>query len=558
MKKLILLFSAVAGFFAASAQNVNFTFRVDMRGQAISANGVHIAGNFQKAAGAAGDWNPSATALTDANNDSIYEVTVSIPKGVYEFKFINDSVWGGAESVPAKSQVELGNGNSNRWIGVWKSDDSLAAIPFGGNAPTGMNLVRVRVDMQKETLDTTGVFVAGNMQNWTAGTTRLSNLSSNNKIYDHIFYLAAGSYEYKFINGSSWEGVPGACAVNGNRGVTVSGDTVVDKVCFAQCGACATSRYKIIFRVDMSTTCDFDSVDVAGSFQANGNVGGNWSGGVNMKDMGGKIYMSDTITLDAGGYEYKFRKISKGNVSWEGLANRQLNVSKDDTTKLTCFDKDTLCSPIPAPADVTFMVDLTNETPDANGDIFVMGNFTNPNWQGGALKMTQVPGKPGFYTATYPKMCPGTFYYKFVNGPVSNNQNEEGFKDSAQRSCVVPNGLGGFNRTYTRTSANPVVLAYVFSKCQTISTGMAQAEVLQNSLMVYPNPMSDYARLDLGNSSASYMVRITDLTGKEVRTYNQVNASVLAIEKGGLSSGIYLIQVISKEGNQGVVKLSVN
>lgn len=557
MKKVLFVFSFVLGLIEMQAQNVNFTFRVDMHGQNIQAGGVHVAGNFQKAAGASGDWNPSATMLTDLDKDSIYEVTVSIPYGTYEFKFLNDSVWSGAENVPARAQVELGNGNNNRWIGVWKKDDSLAAIPFGGSAPRGTNLVRVRVDMQKETIDTAGVFVAGNMQNWTGGATRLSALSKNNQVYDYAFYLANGAYEYKFINGSSWEGVPGACAVNSNRGVTVSSDTVVDKVCFAQCGACATSRYKIVFRVDMSTTCDFDSVDVAGSFQANGNVGGNWSGGVNMKDIGGKIFLSDTIVLDAGGYEYKFRKISKGNVSWEGRSNRQLNVSKDDTTNLTCYDKDTLCSPVPAPADVTFIVDLTNETPDANGDIFVMGNFTNPNWQGGALKMLQVPGKPGFYTTTFPKMCPGTFYYKFVNGPVSNNQNEEGFKDTTQRSCVVANGIGGFNRTYTRTNANPVILAYVFNKCETIKNGIQATGNLQNQLSLYPNPMSEFARLDLGNTSGSYEIRLIDVTGKEFRTYSNVSGSVMAIEKNGLSAGVYFISVKGSNGDSGVIKLII-
>ncbi|MBI3233062.1 MAG: T9SS type A sorting domain-containing protein [Bacteroidetes bacterium] len=482
MKKLFLLFLVVAATKIGYAQNVSFTFQVDMHGQTVSANGVHIAGNFQKAAGAAGDWDPATTSLTDANNDSIYDVTVSIPKGVYEFKFINDNAWAGSENVPTESQVELGSGSS---------------------------------------------------------------------------------YQYKFVNGNAWgkdEGVPSACATNNNRTVSLTADMVVGKVCFGQCGACATTRYKVVLRVDMSTSCDVDSVDAAGSFQANGNVGNNWSGGVYLKDKGNKIYMSDTISLDAGSYEFKFRKITKGNASWEGVANRQLNVTKDDTTKLVCFDRDSLCTTKPAPANVTFVVDLTNETPDANGDIYVMGNFTNPNWQGGAIKMAQIPGKPGFYTATFPNMCPGNFVYKFSNGPVTSTANEESFSDTTQRSCVVPSGVGGWNRAYTRVNASDVTLGYVFNKCTMIASGngISTSADLQKSISVYPNPMSEYARLELGESANIYQVRITDVTGKTVRTYSNVATQVMAIEKANLASGVYFINVSTSNGSQANIKLTIN
>jgi len=56
MKKLLLATAALAMFTGAFAKKVKF--QVDMTGQTVSANGVHVAGNFQAAAGASGDWKP--------------------------------------------------------------------------------------------------------------------------------------------------------------------------------------------------------------------------------------------------------------------------------------------------------------------------------------------------------------------------------------------------------------------------------------------------------------------------------------------------------------------
>ena len=45
--------------------------------------------------------------------DGIYSLTVDIPAGQYEYKFINDNNWGsGEEAIPLISQK--GGGNSNR------------------------------------------------------------------------------------------------------------------------------------------------------------------------------------------------------------------------------------------------------------------------------------------------------------------------------------------------------------------------------------------------------------------------------------------------------------
>lgn len=130
MKKLYVSLSCLLMAGAMHAQNFNVTFRVDMNAQTVGANGVHVAGSFQSEAGVAtGDWQPGATALADADLDGVYTVTVSIPAGTYEFKFINGNDWPGEESIPENCGVPNGFGGFNRSVTI-AGDSVLGAIKF--------------------------------------------------------------------------------------------------------------------------------------------------------------------------------------------------------------------------------------------------------------------------------------------------------------------------------------------------------------------------------------------------------------------------------------------
>ena len=63
------LYSLLFFFFTLSiqAQMTDVTFLVDMNTQAISPNGVHLAGSFQ-------GWDPSASMMSDNDMDGIYEI----------------------------------------------------------------------------------------------------------------------------------------------------------------------------------------------------------------------------------------------------------------------------------------------------------------------------------------------------------------------------------------------------------------------------------------------------------------------------------------------------
>ena len=98
------------------------------------------------------------------------------------------------------------------------------------------------VDMTNESVSPDGVHVAGNFQGWDPAATPMTD--NGDGIWSHTFTSdTAASYQYKFVNGNEWgfdEGVPGACAVDGNRGITVDGmmGDVSAEACFGNCAAC--------------------------------------------------------------------------------------------------------------------------------------------------------------------------------------------------------------------------------------------------------------------------------------------------------------------------------
>lgn len=573
MKKLLLATAALAMFTGAFAKKVKF--QVDMTGQTVSANGVHVAGNFQAAAGASGDWKPNETTMSNGGSGNIYSVVVDIPAGRhYEFKFINGNDWnlpgGKDESVPALVKVghpNNGGDNGNRWAFIDStSADTLVlpAVVFGEAAPLGKYAVRLSVDLQKEvSIANDGVFVAGEFTNWGSGQRRMANLYSNNKVYEFIAILDTGAaYNYKFKNGDAgWESVPSACATNDNRRVVADGNKALDKVCLGSCTACPTApipRYNASFIVDMSnSTCfgGFDSVTVAG----NRPELTNWSTGVRLMKMGATDFYVAVIQMDSGEAKFKFRAHKDGNTNWEGGGDRVWMLTADDTLDLTCFGSRDIgpCPAKPAPSKITFMVDLTNETPDGQGRIYVMGTFTQPSWQSGAIRLSPVSGKPGFYSVTINDVCPGSFDYKFVNGDSSNSSFEEGFPDTTSRGCLVPNGVGGFNRTYTRTSTDDVTLGFVFNKCEAISTGLINTTVALNNVKIYPNPTSNIVNIDFNDAAKSHEVTVTDITGKLIAVYHNIADANFTMNKADLGTGLLFVTVSNNKGESKTFKLVV-
>lgn len=246
--KTIILISFLLGISSFSyAKKVKFA--VDMTGQTLLSTGVHIAGDFQTLAGfTGGDWMSNTTPLTQETGDTnIYSIVVDIPAfAKYEYKFINGDQFYETEFVPEESRVGY-NFNDNRWIYVDSlADDTtyVGAILFSQNAPKGYNLLRFKVNMTNQIVNSNGVHIATSFGAWNTSNTYLFSFQDN--IYEVITYIDTNetSCQYKFINGNStseYETIPSACESNGNREASFSNHTVFDPVCFSECADCIST-----------------------------------------------------------------------------------------------------------------------------------------------------------------------------------------------------------------------------------------------------------------------------------------------------------------------------
>jgi len=238
---LVLLACCLSG--TALAKKVKFS--VNMTGQVLSPNGIHVSGDFQVAAGFPGaNWDCDKMLMTKEIADTnIYSLIVDIPAfQKYEYKYINGDQCYEVEVVPESNRANY-NFSDNRWIFI----DSLAndttqvgAVLFSGSAPAGLTMVRFRINMMQEaSIAPAGVHVAGSFQGWDPQKDILYSFSNN--MYEWIAYLNTGSYEFKYYNGNiaaNTETVPAPCATNNNRSFNLTQDTVMTLLCYSSCNLC--------------------------------------------------------------------------------------------------------------------------------------------------------------------------------------------------------------------------------------------------------------------------------------------------------------------------------
>jgi hypothetical protein len=226
------------------------TFSVDMANETVSAKGVCVAGNFQAAAGLGNDWTPGAAKLVNKPNTTIWELTVELPLGKYEYKYINDDSWSNGKE---EKNVGCDAGGENRQFELTTlTDKTLTTYCYNKCYVCSQRAVTFFLDLTKEaTVSPSQVSMAGNFQaaagqgaDWTPGVILLKRVAG--RLYTTTLGIPAGTYEYKFINGIAWgkdEKVTGACAAagaDGNRKLVVgSVDMKLDTVCFKYCVTCA-------------------------------------------------------------------------------------------------------------------------------------------------------------------------------------------------------------------------------------------------------------------------------------------------------------------------------
>jgi hypothetical protein len=101
----------------------NIVFRVDMSGQVVSPQGVHLAGSFN-------NWSASANPMTAIGN-GVFVDTLALDTTLnLEYKFINGNTFFGQEAVPSSCGVNDGFGGYNRTVAVPATDLTLPLVCF--------------------------------------------------------------------------------------------------------------------------------------------------------------------------------------------------------------------------------------------------------------------------------------------------------------------------------------------------------------------------------------------------------------------------------------------
>jgi hypothetical protein len=123
---------------------------------------------------------------------------------------------------------------------------SVFSVPFYVDQMVdAFNNVTLNVDMNDQIVSPNGVHLAGSFQNWnpTDPNFEMFDLDGDG-IYSISFYLQAGQYEYKFVNGNEWSGanndnetIPTECSSNGNRSLIVQNNIVEETYCYNSCFA---------------------------------------------------------------------------------------------------------------------------------------------------------------------------------------------------------------------------------------------------------------------------------------------------------------------------------
>ena len=578
---LVALFAMIT---VQTFAQVAVTLMVDMGEQVVSSDGVHVAGEFQ-------GWDPAATALADDDMDGVWEITLDLPSGTHEYKFINGMGWDFAEDVPPTCQVEVA-GNDNRFLTIEEDATEVSSlICFASCAACGMSTIRMRVDMGvEEAVSPNGVHVAGNFQDWDPAANALTDANEDG-IWEAMLSFNADSIEegqlvYKFINGNAWtnpnEDLTGSDCEDGfgNRvhplddlNMVLYGDSSTGAApCFNNCGTCVAATY-VTFRVDMTTqeTVSVNGVHIAGSFQG-------WSPGANpLSDDDGDGIWEAVLPVSAGDIQFKFingndwsgngdgnidNELVVGDCAAEGSDNRFLSVGTEDLVYEVCYNScDAFCVENPDDADVTFRVDMSEEELNASG-VWVIGNFTDPNWQMGALQLTDDDNN-GVFEATANISGSSTVLYKFVNGdPSSGDEGVDYFEESGVQldenneeiatfetdGCGLPNGIGAFNRIHERSGEAEILESVCFNKCSTCIVNVS--ELSDSDFDVFPNPFSDQLNINVYTSAQSSL-SIADVSGRIIEQMTiQAGQNMQVVNSSAWPAGAYFLRFENETNRQ--------
>ncbi|PWL31464.1 MAG: hypothetical protein DCO96_04500 [Fluviicola sp. XM-24bin1] len=555
MKKLLLMMVGVLAGAASFAQSYNVTFQVDMNQYGGTFTTPEVNGTFN-------GWCGNCNAMSDANADGIWDVTVNIPAGTHEFKFAHDA-WTGQENFAGGEPCTVTNGGfTNRSLNV-VADTVLDVVCWESCAACGTPPMNYNVTFQVDMNQYGGTFttpeVNGTFNGWCGNCNAMSDANADG-IWDITVNLPAGSIEYKYAH-DSWTGqenlTPGSsCTVtNGgftNRFLDIQADTILPAVCWEECVACGTTvdTNYVTFQVDMT--------QYGGTFttpEINGDFNG-WCGGCNpMSDANADGIWDVTLPFTQDSIEFKYaydawtgqENLTPGSSctkTTSGFTNRFLIITADTTLPVVCWDSCVACSTTPPPPVdtnyVTFQVDMnqyggTFTTPEVNG--------TFNGWCGNCNPMTDA-NADGIWEATLP-ITADTIEFKYAYDNWTGQENL-----TPGLSCTATNG--GFTNRFAVITSDTTFAVVCWDSCVAcVDTTMNVGELdVFGNVSIYPNPAQDQITIAAdANGLTNVSIEIIGALGQTVLSTSSAAAKLNeAIDVSSLENGFYVVVIRSEEG----------
>lgn len=548
MKHFILYTLACLFSFGVKAQNV--TFQVDMNQYGGAFTTPEVNGTFN-------GWCGSCNAMSDANNDGIWDVTLPLSQGQIEYKFSHDG-WAGQESLTPNTPCVLTTGGFTNRVLQITGDTILPPVCWESCAAcVPPSNVTFQVDMNQYGGAFTTPEVNGTFNGWCGNCNAMTD-ANNDGIWEVTLPLTQSSIEYKFSH-DAWAGQESldtslACVLttgaNTNRFIQINGDTVLPAVCWESCNECVDTS-NVTFRVDMSEyTGSFTTPEINGTFNA-------WCGNCNpMTDEDNDSVWEITLPLTQDSIEYKF-----SYDAWAGeedleqglpctktdgeYTNRFMFIDGDTILPIVCWEScNEECITTEAKVNVTFRVDMSEysgsfTTPEVNG--------TFNGWCGNCNALEDSDGDNIWETTI--ELDQDTFDYKFSYDTWTG---QETLDSNLSCTKTTTDEGGTFINRIILVTGDTVLPAVCWESCDTCgadSTTSILSVVNTEHFSLYPNPAKEAFIID-ANNWGSESVRISLFNSLGVNVYNvlKTDRSPEEIQVSELKTGMYIVTIESSHG----------
>ena len=486
------------GSHISNCSTFDVTFKVDMNNVSASYTNVYVSGTLNS-------WSGNANQLTDADGDGVYEGTVALSAGSYEYKFTYDN-WTGQESLDAVADANctLTTGAfTNRFMTIGTADTTLPEVCWESCYSCAY------------VAPCTELFFS-----------EYSEGSSNNKYFEIYNPTSAavslsGYTVYLSGNGGSYTNTFTTSATIASGDVYMISTNQLDSATQALADTAMGYPSVAHFNGDdaLILTNGTDTIDVIGVPGVD--PGSSWAVGTGST---ANHTLVRKHAVSGGSTDW-----TTGALEWEVYAQNTWSYAGAHAS--TC---------IVTPVDVTFQVDMNNVTASYT-NVYVSGTVNN--WSGNANQLTDADGD-GVYEGTL-SLMPGSYEYKFT---YDNWTGQETLDPVADATCTLTTGTFT-NRYSTISNADttlPVVCWEECVSCATTTTGCTElffSEYSEGSsnnkyIEIY-NPtanavsLSGYTVYQSGNGGSYTNTFTTSATiasgGVYMIAANQADASILAV-----------------------------